>query len=252
MSSPQRVMVVSGGATGIGRATAEVLAADGDHVVIVGRRVEVLQAAADKIGADSPGSVSWVRADASDPADVQALVDRLRSDYGTIDAVINNAGGPAPAGGESLDDVARMWRAAFDQNVLSAVLMTEGLAPLLRRPGGRIILVSSMSTRSGGGQPAYGAAKSALHGWVLALTNRFGREGITANIVAPGYTPDTELFGAGMPQEIHDRIVSRIAVGRAGRSVDSAAAIRFLCSPEASFITSQILEVSGGLLPPNV
>lgn len=68
----------------------------------------------------------------------------------------------------------------------------------------------------------------------------------------PGYTPDTELFGSGMPQALHDRIVSRIALGRAGRAADVAGVIRFLVSPEASFVTSQVIDVAGGVLPPNM
>ena len=144
------------------------------------------------------------------------------------------------------------WRSTYDQNVISAVMLTTALGPMLRRPGGRIVLVSSMASRSGGGGGAYVAAKGALNAWVLALTTEYAPQGITANVVVPGYTPDTELFGSGMPQALHDRIVSRIALGRPGRAADIAAMIRFLVSPEASFVTSQVIEVAGGVLPPNV
>src|SRR5581483_11723980 len=110
-----------------------------------------------------------------------------------------------------LAGVAESWRRAFDQNVLSAVLLTSAAVPLLRRPGGRIVLVSSMASRTGGGHGEFVATKGALNSWVFTLASDLGAEGITANVVAPGYTPDTELFGQGLPQEIHDRIVSRIA-----------------------------------------
>lgn len=83
---------------------------------------------------------------------------------------------------------------------------------------------------------------------MLALTAEYAPQGITANVVVPGYTPDTELFGSGMPQALHDRI----ALGRAGRAADIAAMIGFLVSPEASFVTSQVIEVAGGALPPNM
>ncbi|MET0146963.1 MAG: SDR family oxidoreductase [Ilumatobacteraceae bacterium] len=253
MSDTQRVAVVSGGGTGIGRSIARHLMDDGMHVVITGRRQQVLADAAAELEGTAPGgSVSWMRCDAADPADVQALVDSVGEAHGTIDAVVSNAGGAIRVPTSSLEELADHWRRTFEQNALTSVLTTSGFLPLLRRPGGRIILISSMASRSGGGTPAYGAVKAMLNGWVLNLASTYGRDGITANVVLPGYTPDTELFGDGMPQEMHDRIVSRIAVGRAGRSDDVGAAVAYFVSPAASFVTGQLLEVSGGNLPPSM
>jgi 3-oxoacyl-[acyl-carrier protein] reductase len=245
--------VVSGGGTGIGRATARALASDGSHVLILGRRADVLERTAVEIGAETePGRVSALRADVTNPADVEAVATHVETTFGTIDAVVNNAGGGGAPPRSGLGGLADAWRSTYDLNVISAVMLTTALGPMLRRPGGRIVLVSSMASRSGGGGGAYVAAKGALNAWVLALTAEYAPQGITANVVVPGYTPDTELFGSGMPQAMHDRIVSRIALGRAGKSADVAGLIRFLVSAEASFMTSQVIEVAGGALPPNV
>jgi len=248
-----RFFVVSGGGTGIGRAIAGRLAGDGDRVLIIGRRDDVLARAAAEInkgaGADL---VSWHAADASEPRAVEAVAVLVQEKLGgVVDGVVNNAGGGGGAA-STLDEVATHWRDMFAKNVLSAVLLTTALGPMLRRPGGRVVLVSSMATRSGGGGGSYVAVKAALNGWVLALTADLGPEGITANVVLPGYTPDTELFGPGLPPQIHDAIVARSALGRAGSSADIAGVVRFLLSDDASFVTSQLIEVSGGVLPPRL
>ena len=166
----------------------------------MGRRPEVLEAAASEIEAEVVGSsLSWFKADVTDPTAVETLAEHIRATHGTLDAIVNNAGGGGGAAGPDLATLSASWRAIYEQNVISAVMLTHGLAPLLRRPGGRIVLVSSMASRSGGGGGAYVAAKGALNTWVLSLTNEFAPQGITSNVVAPGYTPDTELFGPGLP-----------------------------------------------------
>jgi len=246
----ERLYIVSGGGTGIGRAIARRLAGDGDHVLVVGRRRDVLARAAAEIDDEVGGKhVSLHVADVSDPSAVASVTEVVARDFGgVVDGVVNNAGGGGGSG-STLDEIAAEWRDAFTKNVLSAVLLTTALAPMLRRPGGRIVLVSSMASRSGGGGGSYVATKAALNGWVLALTAALAPEGITANVVLPGYTPDTELFGPGLPQPVHDAIVAKVALGRAGTSADVAGVVRFLLSKDASFVTSQLIEVSGGVLP---
>jgi 3-oxoacyl-[acyl-carrier protein] reductase len=248
-----RFFVVSGGGTGIGRAVAGRLAGDGDRVLIIGRRGDVVARAAAEINRDAGSDlVSWYAADASDPSAVEAVAELVEAKLGgVVDGVVNNAGGGG-GDGSTLVEVAALWQEMFAKNVLSAVLLTTALRPMLRRPGGRVVLISSMATRSGGGGGSYVAVKAALNGWVLALTADLGPEGITANVVLPGYTPDTELFGPGLPQQIHDAIVARSALGRAGSSADIAGVVRFLLSDDASYVTSQLVEVNGGILPPRL
>lgn len=240
-----RFAVVSGGGTGIGAATALALAQDGYDVLVTGRRTELLSATADRIGSECgrPDAVRPFAADLTNPDEVTRLADFL--DGRTVDVVVNNAGAFIGGDTSTLVGQAAQWRATLDANVLTAVLLTEALRPTLRRPGGRVLLISSIAAQRGGGG-AYSAAKAALHGWAYALAAELGPEQITVNVVSPGYVADTEFFAGRMTPEGHAKRVAATLVGRAGEPADVAAAIRYLASPEASFVTGQVLGVNGG------
>lgn len=233
-----RQVVVSGGGTGIGRAIAAAFARDGDEVVIIGRRADVL----DRTAAELPGRVRAMPADLTVPAQVQQLADALDA----VDVIVNNAGGGTSFGPKTtLDDHAAAWRRELDVNVLTAVLLTTALRPKLRLPGGRIITISSIAGLRGGGG-AYGAAKAALHAWSYDLARSLGPDGGTANVVAPGYVTDTEFFGGRMSPEGHETRVRQTMVGRAGKPDEIAATVRYLAAPESGFLTAQIVQVNGG------
>jgi 3-oxoacyl-[acyl-carrier protein] reductase len=227
-----------------------VLLADGCDVLLLGRRQHVLERTAAELAAEVPErQVTWQVADVSDPQDVAAVGESLGRLGRAVDVLVNNAGAPAPAAQDGLASVASSWMETYRANVLSAVLLTTEIEPLLRRPGGRVLLIGSRAGITGGASPAYVAAKAALHGWVLALAGRLGPEGVTVNVVAPGYTEDTELVAGRISGDRRDRIVSGIAAGRPGQAREIAAVVGFLGSSEAGFVNGQVLAVDGGSVP---
>lgn len=234
-----RLAVVTGGGTGIGKATAGMLAGEGYDVIIVGRRPDVLADAVKWIGPQATA----VSADVADPDQIPAVVDAVAGR--PLDVLVNNAGAFISGDEDTLTDVAERWRATLDSNVLTAVLTTTALLPQLRRPGGRIVLISSIAAQRGGGGP-YSAAKAALHGYALDLATRLGGDGITANVISPGYITDSEFFLGRMTPEGHQSRVDATLVKRAGVPDDIAEAVRWLAGPGGTFVTGQIINVNGG------
>jgi 3-oxoacyl-[acyl-carrier protein] reductase len=240
-----RRAVVSGGGTGIGRAIAARLAADGADVVIVGRRAEVLAAAAEEIngGVGAP-RVTTATADLTSPDEVQRLAATLPD---AVDVLVNNAGGNfGNAGNGGLADVAAAWEADVRGNVLPAVLLTEALLARLTRPGGRIVTITSIAALRGPG--SYGGAKAALHPWSLGLAQTLAPEGITVNVVAPGFVPDTEFWADRLTDDVMASRLGQIPMGRPGTPAEVAAAVAHFAAPDAGWTTGQILQVNGGTL----
>ena len=239
-----RNVVISGGGTGIGLAAALAFAADGDRVLLLGRRAEVLEKA------QGPGALTY-GADLGDVDAVRGVVGFVERELGTVDVLIHGAGGtgqlePALEGGDALDAVAHDWTVNFRLNVLTAVLLTEGLKERLASPGGRVLFVSSIAAYRGSGSGAYGAAKAGLHPYAHDLARELGPRGITANVVAPGYVEDTEFFGAAIDPARRERLVGDTLNGRAGAPGDVAATLHWLASAGAGHVTSQVVQVNGG------
>ncbi|MFJ8789681.1 SDR family NAD(P)-dependent oxidoreductase [Streptomyces sp. NPDC102462] len=239
-----RNIVISGGGTGIGLAAARVFAADGDRVLLLGRRGGVLEQAG------VPGALTYA-ADLRDPAAVRGVARFVAEEFGTVDVLVHSAGGNggreagAPAE-DPLDAVAHTWSLNFRINTLTAVLLTEALKERLAEPGGRVLFLSSIAAYRGSGTGAYAAAKAALHPYAHDLARQLGPRGITVNVVAPGYVEDTEFFGQAIEEARRERLVAETSTGRAGTPGDVAATLHWLASPGAAHITSQIVQVNGG------
>lgn len=239
-----RVAVVTGGGTGLGRAITARLAHDGCEVVVVGRRPGPLEETAAEVNAAVGRDVVRTHAgDLSDPAAVSALAEALPE---RIDVLVNNAGGNYAGAMDGLAAIADGFRADFEGNVLTAVLTTEALLPRLARPGGRVVLMSSIAGLRGAGP--YGAAKAALHGWGMGLATRLAPEEITVNIVAPGFVPDTGFWADRLTDEVWRSRVDPIPMNRPGTPAEVAAAVAYLAAPDAGWTTGQIIQVNGGTL----
>lgn len=241
----ERIAVITGAGTGIGAACAQALAAHCSRLVLLGRRREKLDEVAASLRSDAV-SVDTRSVDVSDVGAVTAFVEWITGTADAVDVLVNNAGSPQPTITGGLADVASAWESTWRANTLSVVLMTEGLKPLLRRPGGRIVTIGSFAAEMGTGSPAYASAKGALETYSVTLMRELGREGITSNVVSPGYTQGTELLEGRMTPERHDRLVAGIAAGRAGRPEEIAAAVAYLASPLAGFVNGRVLTANGG------
>jgi 3-oxoacyl-[acyl-carrier protein] reductase len=193
--------------------------------------------------------VTCQQADVSQREQVVRAVEAIVSQFGAIDVLVNNAGVVVRfTTSTPIEEAESAWDEQIDINLKGSFLMVMAVAPHLRRPGGRIINISSISAFNAGSRPgllAYTASKAGLHGLTYGLARELSGEGITVNAIAPGYIADTEQT-AGWPEEHVQRVVAGTPVNRAGQPDDIAAAALYLASPAASFVTGEILNVNGG------
>ena len=238
--------VVTGGSRGIGRAIVTRLAEQGADVCFSFRRD---QAAADEVAAAITAlgrHALPVQADVTDPAAAEALIKAATCEFAKIDILVNNAG-------ITRDDlIMRMsteaWREVLETNLFGAFYTLKAVTrPMLKARGGRIINITSVSGQAGQtGQANYSAAKAGLIGLTKASARELASRGITVNAVAPGFVL-TELT-KDLPPELQAQITDRTPLGRFGTPEDISAAVCFLASDEAAYITGQVLAVDGGLV----
>jgi len=240
-----QVALVTGGSRGIGRAAATLFAAAGVKVAITYRS---RKAEADSFVEEvsrAGGSAMAMQADFADSGAPAVAVEAAVKKFGRLDILVNNAGLTR----DTL--VMRMseadWDVVLQTNLKAAFLASKAaLRPMLKQKYGRIVNVSSLAGVVGNaGQANYSASKAGLIGLTKALAKEVGSRNITVNAVAPGFI-ETELT-SGLPAELLERARQAAAIPRIGTPADVAPAIVFLASPEASYITGQVLGIDGGL-----
>jgi 3-oxoacyl-[acyl-carrier protein] reductase len=243
-SLKDKVALVTGASQGIGRATAIALAAAGAKVICAARNVEKLEAVVAEIGAKDQEARA-IQLDVGNGEQVKAAFKQIGERFGRLDILVNNAA--VTRDGLALRMKLEDWESVLRTNLTGAHLCTQqALGMMLRQRAGRIINVTSVVAQMGNaGQANYVAAKAGLIGLTKAIAMEVASRSITVNAVAPGFitTPMTDP----LPQNVKDAMLARVPLGRMGSDADVAAAIVFLSSDEAGYITGHVLDVNGGM-----
>jgi NAD(P)-dependent dehydrogenase (short-subunit alcohol dehydrogenase family) len=242
----ERVVLVTGALTGIGRATAAAFAREGASVVVSGRRDQEGQALAAELR-ELGAKAEYIRADVSVEADVEALVDGTLRTFGQLDVAVNNAGftgsrGPLP--GQTLD----AYNAVFAPNVLGLFLSLKHELRVMAEQGfGSIVnLSSTFGERGGAGAALYSASKHAVNGFTRSAALEVAAKGIRVNAIAPGPVATGGLDRFAGSKEATAAMAATVPAGRLGHVDEIADVIKFLASDDARFLTGQIVAVNGG------
>ncbi len=245
MSLQGRIAVVTGAAQGIGRAIAEALATAGADIVVAdldpGRSQDTV-AAVEKLGRKALN----VKVNVADSNETKSLVEQVIKAWGKIDILVNKAG--ITRDGLLLRMKDEDWNLVMQVNLNGTFNCTKAvLQPMTKQRYGRIVNIASIvGVMGNAGQANYAASKAAVIGFTKTVGREYASRNVTVNAVAPGFI-DTAMTH-GLPADVKETLQKQIPLGRLGRPEDIAAAVRFLASEDAAYITGHVLHVNGGML----
>ena len=241
-----QVAIVTGAGRGIGQAIALRLASEGARVAVVSRTEQNANRTAEEINAQFAGLAKAYAVDVADHAAVKKLAEQIHADFSRIDILVNNAG--LTRDGLSMRMSEADWDVVIDTNLKGAFNFIQAVErSMIRQREGRIINIASVAGLMGNpGQANYAASKAGLLGLTKTIARELASRNITANVVAPGFI-DTDMTTV-LPEQVKAAVLGQIPMGRFGDPADIAAAVAFLASAEAKYITGQVLTVDGGMV----
>jgi 3-oxoacyl-[acyl-carrier protein] reductase len=252
-----KVALITASSKGIGKATAEILAAEGCYISICSRSRENLLATSKEIKNKYGSDVFWSVCDLDKPKDIENTCTAILDHYGKVDILVNNCGGPRAGVFSSLDD--NDWENAFEQVLMSAIKFTRFVLPkMIQNEWGRIINITSISVK----QPIdnlmlSNSLRAGVTGFSKSLSNEIAKHNITVNNVAPGLTLTNRLYELAVlearekgisHEEVLTDMAKRVPMNRLAGPEEIAAAILFLASKQAGYITGNTIQVDGGYI----
>ncbi|MFH1983835.1 MAG: 3-oxoacyl-[acyl-carrier-protein] reductase [Pseudomonadota bacterium] len=245
ISASRKTIVVTGGSRGIGRALCAALAAPDVDLYFNYSSAEADARTTAEMVRERGAAATALQMDVTDPDQVVGFFQRIVEDTGRIDVLVNNAGITRDGLLVRMKDA--QWDVVMDTNLKGAFRCTRAAAKqMLKQRSGRIIQISSVVGATGNpGQANYVASKAGIIGFTKAVALELASRGITVNAVAPGFI-DTDMT-ASLPEKSRQAMIERIPLGRVGTPEDVAAAVVFLASAQAAYITGQVIHVSGGM-----